>query len=626
LLTDPTRGSVHTDADATVDNLVTEKTPRHYDYSHLVQTTRCGILADDTHPLALNPDRESRCTLPEQNPPTFHILCQLPVPHPGARFSRITPLNTQTGGMPMHGENPVHGRISADSEREEKSLRHREVRFPVELSGSDSRRDFSRQDVTGHIFGPGCWPQVLQDQQSSAHRPPGIRRNVLRRSCYRLSSLPRRSDVGEVPHSRGNSASSPCEICSDGENGTGWLKARILADTTTGISTSLTKVTWSWPDEFARQRSAKSFEAFWKRGSSAKSTLTIYLLAPTTCLNTLRLLRSLQIPSRAILLEGSPGVGKTSIVAALAKATGHQVFVEPLSKEDLLVIVKGSHPTLDSGLAEKMIQLTYELNGKAKTENWAGGPWEWNLRDLSFWIKSFDALDGRQIPGAFVKTIYADRLRRSSERQSVGDSYCGKSSVVKTLAQLVGKKVYSIPVSSAMDTTELLGGFEQVLMYSSGRHTLGQAVVSIKRKIDHLFRVVDDFLENCSVVCREDKDRLDGVKKELIDLNDCVDKQGALAGGNFEWVDSILVKCLQEGNWLVVDNVNLCSGAVLDRLNGLLEPDGVLVLGERGVGPDSEEVVIRPHEDFRIIFTMDPARGNISRWVIIFDKCSQLTK
>ncbi|CAB0005908.1 unnamed protein product, partial [Nesidiocoris tenuis] len=48
---------------AIVANLATEKTPRHYDYSHLVQTTRYGILADDTHPLALNPDRESRsCT------------------------------------------------------------------------------------------------------------------------------------------------------------------------------------------------------------------------------------------------------------------------------------------------------------------------------------------------------------------------------------------------------------------------------------------------------------------------------------------------------------------------------------------------------------------------------------
>ena len=48
--------------------------------------------------------------------------------------------------------------------------------------------------------------------------------------------------------------------------------------------------------------------------------------APTTCMNALRVIRALQIPSRAILLEGSPGVGKTSLVTALGKATGNEVM------------------------------------------------------------------------------------------------------------------------------------------------------------------------------------------------------------------------------------------------------------------------------------------------------------
>lgn len=36
---------------------------------------------------------------------------------------------------------------------------------------------------------------------------------------------------------------------------------------------------------------------------------------------------SVQVP-KAVLLEGSPGVGKTSLVAALAAVTGHEVMVE----------------------------------------------------------------------------------------------------------------------------------------------------------------------------------------------------------------------------------------------------------------------------------------------------------
>ena len=44
----------------------------------------------------------------------------------------------------------------------------------------------------------------------------------------------------------------------------------------------------------------------------------------------------------------------------------------------------------------------------------------------------------------------------------VGSKDSGKSSVVQTLATLVGQKLHVLSMNSAMDTTELLGGFEQV--------------------------------------------------------------------------------------------------------------------------------------------------------------------
>ncbi|XP_020296660.1 midasin-like [Pseudomyrmex gracilis] len=107
---------------------------------------------------------------------------------------------------------------------------------------------------------------------------------------------------------------------------------------------------------------------------------------------------------------------------------------------------------------------------------------------------------------------------------------------------------------------------------------------------------------------------LSDIKSKLKNLSISVKQDKCLnAGGKFEWVDSVLVKCLQDGTWLLIDQVNLCSPAVLDRLNGLLEPNGVLSIGERGVDGDGNVVTIKPHENFRLFLTMDPRYGEISR-------------
>ena len=83
----------------------------------------------------------------------------------------------------------------------------------------------------------------------------------------------------------------------------------------------------------------------------------------------------------------------------------------------------------------------------------------------------------------------------------------------------------------------------------------------------------------------------------------------------FRWVDGILVQALEKGYWLHLENVNLCSSSVLDRLNPLLENCGELLLTECSTSCEgsNEHRKIKAHPNFRLLLSMDPSHGEISR-------------
>lgn len=70
--------------------------------------------------------------------------------------------------------------------------------------------------------------------------------------------------------------------------------------------------------------------------------------APTTTFNTMRVLRGMQL-NKAILLEGSPGVGKTSLITSLAAHSRHQIYRVNLSDQTDISDLFGADLPVEGG-------------------------------------------------------------------------------------------------------------------------------------------------------------------------------------------------------------------------------------------------------------------------------------
>ncbi|XP_036895348.1 midasin isoform X2 [Sturnira hondurensis] len=237
----------------------------------------------------------------------------------------------------------------------------------------------------------------------------------------------------------------------------------------------------------------------------------------------------------------------------------------------------------------------------------------------------------------------------------VGPASVGKTSLVQLLAQLTGHTLKVMAMNSAMDTTELLGGFEQVDLIRPWRQLVEKVESTVRALLrDSLVISTDDaevvlrawshFLltykpkclgEDGKGVTVEIVNKLEAVLLLMQRLNNKINSyskaeftklveesrsfgaklrqaSSGCSHGTFEWVDSMLVRALMSGDWLLMDNVNFCNPSVLDRLNALLEPGGVLTVSERGM-IDGSTPTITPHPNFRLFLSMDPVHGEISR-------------
>ena len=215
-----------------------------------------------------------------------------------------------------------------------------------------------------------------------------------------------------------------------------------------------------------------------------------------------------------------------------------------------------------------------------------------------------------------------------------GDSGAGKRHLLEGIAQRAGRSMGEFAMHPGVDTSEILGSFEQQDMgrlaqvvydavstvihsVSDNQSSLALAAMDALR---HAFITVsadpeagsEAFCSICSDILAKlavvpSVQGLDEAETAIAKLRDSHD---ALSG--FAWIDGQLIKALRTGGWFLISEANLCSASVLDRLNSLCENNGSLVLSEKGSSTGQPEI-IRPHTDFRLFMTYDPRYGELSR-------------
>ena len=240
----------------------------------------------------------------------------------------------------------------------------------------------------------------------------------------------------------------------------------------------------------------------------------------------------------------------------------------------------------------------------------------------------------------------------------VGVGGCGKSSIIKTWSDISNSILEEICLTPSTDVSELIGNFEQIdkkakafefvnylvdhvinLSSNVANDTAStNLILDINKKVSMLIHnleksrsepmawenwisdsssrvIMDEILQSLSALhqlCQHPQ--LSNLFIKLCRKYDDLMKL-YVSSVSFRWVDGILVQALDKGHWLHLENVNLCSSSVLDRLNPLLESGGEFVLNECSMSCEgsSEHRIIKAHPNFRLFLSMDPSHGEISR-------------
>ncbi|KAE9591036.1 putative cobaltochelatase [Lupinus albus] len=215
----------------------------------------------------------------------------------------------------------------------------------------------------------------------------------------------------------------------------------------------------------------------------------------------------------------------------------------------------------------------------------------------------------------------------------VGETGTGKTTLVQNLALRLGQKLTVLNLSQQSDVADLLGGYKPMDaqfvyfplykefedLFSKTYSKKGNEVFLthlqkflIDKNWEMLLRGFQKGVEKSLELIRIgpskkrrkplDEEKIQAWERFSIKL-ESVCQSNPSSGMMFSFVEGSFVTALRNGEWILLDEVNLAPPETLQRIIGVLDgEDGALCLAERG-----DIDYIRRHPNFRIFACMNPA-------------------
>ncbi|AFN83603.1 Willebrand factor type A domain-containing AAA ATPase [Encephalitozoon romaleae SJ-2008] len=357
--------------------------------------------------------------------------------------------------------------------------------------------------------------------------------------------------------------------------------------------------------------------------------------SPTSTLNLRRILRAMGL-GIGVMLEGDPGIGKTSIIQGIARKIGRKCIRINLSEQTELCDLVGSYLPIDGEIRFIESELLHSLRD---------GGWiildEINLCTQSVIEGLNSVLDYRRklfIPEATVNVHRDTRIFATlnpynsvNGRKVLPRSFLDRfirikmdKYTIKDITHILNKMFMKpIIVDSASLRENIrsnqMGALEdRKVSYSIDESVVRIGSFSTKRKDRDLdFVLIHSQLQQIEVImkCMEinipvvisggiGKDSLlrfisSVIGQEIMifnchkdtDVCDLLGQYQKMQNGMFEWCDSTVVCGIKKGMIVVFTGVEFVEKSVFDRLNSLFESERTLNVYERGIDTN---VVVNP--------------------------------